>query len=207
MSDEQLDNIELVWHESRLARVEHVMHQIQPSVELFIDQVEEAVEDLAPYVDSVAVQISDNRPDAFKRFLRTCAQDVIVVDSLKQISPKSADQLEIILLARGDTQWPNVFEKRILILSIEQKSLLKLDLDMAFELQEDWIIAPLRKAIDDSLGKAEDNYIRLRDLMLERLTVEKIAERLGQSKSTIFRWRKQFEDRLAVDVPGFKKGS
>ena len=31
-----------------------------------------------------------------------------------------------------------------------------------------------------------------------------IARELKQSKMTIFRWRKLFEERLAVEIPGFK---
>lgn len=186
--------------------VDQLIEEFRPYAERFVDDVTESISELEPHVDSWHVSVNNNRFEAFLLFLRHCTFDAIVVDSLKQISVRTNEQLGILQKAREEPNSLTESGNRVLIITTEQSSLLKLDLDIAFELQEQWILAPLRKAIDDSLGKSEDNYIKLRDLMIERLTVEKIAERLGQSKSTIFRWRKQFEDRLIADVPGFKIG-
>jgi hypothetical protein len=187
--------------------VDQLIEEFRPYAERFVDDVTESISELEPHVDSWHVSVNDNRLEAFRDFLRYCTFDAIVVDSLKQISVRTNEQLGILQKAREEPNSLTATGQRVLIITTEQSSLLKLDLDMAFVLQDQWIVAPLRKALDDSSGKAEDNYIKLRDLMLERLTVEKIAERLGQSKSTIFRWRKQYEERLSMDVPGFKKGS
>jgi hypothetical protein len=138
--------------------------------------------------------------------LEQCEADAVLLPSFNMLSDRLVDQRDYILAGRNELNTSSNRNKRILVVSLEQSSLLKLDLDVAFELQEQLVLAPLNKAIEESTGKTDENYIKLRDLMLEKLTVEKIAERLGQSKSTIFRWRKMFEDRLAQDIPGFKIG-
>lgn len=207
LNEDCLTSINFDQSASRFRMVDQLIEEFRPYAERFVDDVTESISELEPHVDSWHVSVNDNRLEAFRDFLRYCTFDAIVVDSLKQISVRTNEQLGILQKAREEPNSLTATGQRVLIITTEQSSLLKLDLDMAFVLQDQWIVAPLSKALDDSSGKAEDNYIKLRDLMLERLTVEKIAERLGQSKSTIFRWRKQYEERLSMDVPGFKKGS
>lgn len=206
ITQEQLERTEVVMHENRMHTVESVMSQLQPYVETFIDDIESYTTAMTPFVDTITVHVSEVKVGDFYRFMHRCDADAILVPSFNMLSPRLLDHQELILDARGELTVTPTREKRILLVSLEQTSLLKLDLDLAFELQDQWVLAPLRKAVEESHGKSDANYIRLRDLMLEKLTVEKIAERLGQSKSTIFRWRKQYEDRLAVDIPGFKIG-
>jgi ribonuclease Y len=80
----------------------------------------------------------------------------------------------------------------------------KLSFEMAFEMQEQLTLMPMRVSMAGHRSRAEDNYEKLRDLMIEGATVDAIARELQQSKMTIFRWRKLFEERLAVEIPGFK---
>jgi hypothetical protein len=206
ITQEQLERTEIVMHENRMRTVESVMSQLQPYVETFIDDIESYTAAMTPFVDSITVHVSEVKVGDFYRFMHRCDADAILVPSFNMLSPRLLDHQELILDARGELTVTPTREKRILLVSLEQTSLLKLDLELAFELQEQWVLAPLRKAVEESHAKYDVNYMKLRDLMLEKLTVEKIAERLGQSKSTIFRWRKQYEDRLAVDIPGFKIG-
>lgn len=206
IGQEQLNRTEIVFHESRSMTVDSIIENLRPHVENFVEDVEIAVEDLEIHVRSISVMINENPARAFREFLRSCVHEVILVRTFRELSPRLSEQLELILEARGDADSNYLNGRRILVTSLEQSSLIKLDLDVALDLQEQWIIGPMRKALDESTSRTDDNYIKLRDLMLEKLTVEKIAERLGQSKSTIFRWRKLFEDRLAVDIPGFKIG-
>lgn len=203
---EQMNRTEIVFHESRIQTVDSIMEDLRPYVQNFVESLEFAFEDLEPHVESISVVINENRASAFRAFLRSCVHDVVLVNSFRELSPRLSEQLELILEARGEAGSIRLNERRILVTSLEQSSLIKLDLDVALELQEQWIIGPMRKALEENTSRADENYIKLRDLMLEKLTVEKIAERLGQSKSTIFRWRKQFEERLAQDIPGFKIG-
>lgn len=206
IGQEQMNQTEIEFHESRFQTVDSILEKLRPHVEHFVEDLEIAIEDLKPHVDSVAVKIDALPATAFLAFLRGCVHEVILVRSFRELSPRLSEQLELILEARGHSGTSNKTGRRIVVVSLEQSSLIKLDLDVALELQEQWIIEPMRKALEESTSRADENYIKLRDLMLEKLTVEKIAERLGQSKSTIFRWRKQFEERLAQDIPGFKIG-
>ncbi len=206
---DQLQHIELVMNDNRAQTVDSVLTQLHSYVETFVDDIESESAELSKFVDCVNVRVGTNRPGEFLDLINQSTFDAILVPSFDTLSPLVTQQYELISHARGDL-FPSEIQgfdsRKILVVSLEQTSLLKLDLDLAFELQEQWILAPMRKTIDEVHTKSDDNYSKLRDLMLEKLTVEKIAERLGQSKSTIFRWRKQFEDRLAVDIPGFKIG-
>jgi hypothetical protein len=206
LSQEQIASTKIEMHEKRMHTVESIMSQLQPCVEMFVDDLETVTEELRPFVDSLTVRISEQRYNEFREYMYQVDSDAILVPSFHMLSSRVQDQYELILGARGELPLPPIRGNRILLVSLEQTSLLKLDIDLAFELQEQWVLAPMRKILEENRIKSDDNYTKLRDLMLEKLTVEKIAERLGQSKSTIFRWRKQFEDRLAVDIPGFKIG-
>ena len=206
LSPEHLNTIEIEALESRAETVDAVLRKLQPYVETIVDKAESMAALLRPFVDKVTVRIHEYTGRDFYQFLEQCDADAVLLPSFNMLSDRLVAQRDFILAGRNELNRPSNRTKRILVISLEQSSLLKLDLDVAFELQEQLVLAPLNKAIEESNGKTDENYIKLRDLMLEKLTVEKIAERLGQSKSTIFRWRKMFEDRLAVDIPGFKIG-
>jgi hypothetical protein len=206
ISPECLQHMEVAMLDSREQTVDSILGKLQPHIEKLVDEAESIAGKLRPFVDTISVRIHENSGLDFYQFLHRCNADAILVPSFNMLSPRLLDQRDFILDGRGELTQPPWRDKRILLVSLEQSSLLKLDLDMAFELQEQLVLAPIVKAIEESNGKTDENYVKLRDLMLQKLTVEKIAERLGQSKSTIFRWRKMFEDRLAVDIPGFKIG-
>lgn len=154
---------------------------------------------LEPYSPNPTIRVERNRTMAFTEFISGKGSDFcVLVPSFDAIGSNASNQLHSLLMAR---------KKRILVATVNHTSLLKLDFDVAFELQDQLIISPMKQNVDVQASKAENNYIKLRDLMRNKATVDTIAKELGQSRMTIFRWRKQFADRLAVDVPGFIKGS
>ena len=168
------------------------------NVDSFFADVENDKIALMPYSPKPTIRVERNRTLAFKEFISgTGSEFCVLVPSFDAIGSNVSNQLHSLLFAR---------DKRILVLTVNHTSLLKLDFDVAFELQDQLIISTMKQNVDLQASKAEINYIQLRDLMRKQATVDTIAKELGQSRMTIFRWRKQFRDRLAVDVPGFKIG-
>jgi hypothetical protein len=169
------------------------------NIDSFLTDVENDKNALKPYSPDPIIRVERNRTLAFKEFISGMGSDFcVLVPSFDAIGSNVSNQLHSLLFAR---------DKRILVATVNHTSLLKLDFDVAFELQDQLIISPMKQSVDLQASKAETNYIQLRDLMRKKATVDTIAKELGQSRMTIFRWRKQFEDRLTADVPGFKKGS
>ena len=169
------------------------------NIDSFLTDVENDKNALKPYSPDPIIRVERNRTLAFMEFISGMGSDFcVLVPSFDAIGSNVSNQLHSLLFAR---------DKRILVATVNHTSLLKLDFDVAFELQDQLIISPMKQSVDLQASKAETNYIQLRDLMRKKATVDTIAKELGQSRMTILRWRKQFEDRLTVDVPGFKKGS
>jgi len=169
------------------------------NIDSFLTDVENDKSALKPYSPDPTIRVVSNRTLAFKEFISGIGSELcVLVPSFEAIGSNVNNQLHSLLFAR---------DKRILVATVNHTSLLKLDFDVAFELQDQLIVSPMKQSVDLQASKAESNYIKLRDLMRKKATVDTIAKELGQSRMTIFRWRKQFEDRLTVDVPGFKKGS
>lgn len=168
------------------------------SIDLFLTDVEGDINALMPYCTNPTVRIDRNRTVAFKEFISGMGTDFcVLVPSFDAIGANANNQLHSLEMAR---------DKRILVATVNHTTLLKLDFDVAFELHDQLIISPMKQNVELQASNAESNYIKLRDLMRKKATVETIAKELGQSRMTIFRWRKQFEDRLIADVPGFKIG-
>jgi hypothetical protein len=169
------------------------------NIDSFLADVAKDKNALKPYSPNPTIRVVRNRTAAFQEFISCMESDLcVLVPSFDAIGSNVNNQLHSLLLAR---------DKRILVATVNHTSLLKLDFEVAFELQDQLIISPMQQNVDLHASKAESNYIQLRDLMRKQATVDTIAKELGQSRMTIFRWRKQFADRLAVDVPGYKKGS
>ena len=169
------------------------------NIDSFLTDVENDKSALKPYSPDPTIRVVSNRTLAFKEFISGIESELcVLVPSFEAIGSNVNNQLHSLLFAR---------DKRILVATVNHTSLIKLDFDVAFELQDQLIISPMKQSVDLQASKAESNYIKLRDLMRKKATVDTIAKELGQSRMTIFRWRKQFEDRLSVDVPGFKRGS
>jgi hypothetical protein len=173
-----------------------ILEQIRPYIDTFSTDMHEAVEGLSEHVDHVVVTINDSRATAWQEFIeKVPSQTAVMVKTFNNLAPVDRIQLHLIEEARS---------RGILVISKEQSALVKLDPTLAFELQQQWIIDPLKKSIGEQQGEREINYQKLLSLMRKNMTVERIAAEFGQSKSTIFRWRKQYEDRLKLDLPGFE---
>ena len=169
------------------------------NIDSFLADVETDKNALKPYSPDPTIRVVRNRTAAFKEFISGIGSEFcVLVPSFDAIGSNASNQLHSLLFAR---------DKRILVATVNHTSLLKLDFDVAFELQDQLIISPMKQSVDLQASNAESNYIKLRDLMRKKATVDTIAKELGQSRMTIFRWRKQFEDRLTTDVPGFKIGN
>lgn len=169
------------------------------NIDSFLADVETDKNALKPYSPDPTIRVVRNRTAAFKEFISGIGSEFcVLVPSFEAIGSNASNQLHSLLFAR---------DKRILVATVNHTSLLKLDFDVAFELQDQLIISPMKQSVDLQASNAESNYIKLRDLMRKKATVDTIAKELGQSRMTIFRWRKQFEDRLTTDVPGFKIGN
>ena len=169
------------------------------SIDSFLAGVENENAALMAYCSRPAIRVNRNRTMAFKEFISGIGTNFcVLVPSFEAIGSNASNQLHSLLMARN---------KRILVATVNHTSLLKLDFDVAFELQDQLIISPMKQNVELQASNAESNYIKLRDLMRKKATVDTIAKEFGQSRMTIFRWRKQFEDRLIADVPGFKIGS
>ena len=173
-----------------------ILEQLRPYIDTFSNDTHQAIEDLSDYVDQVVVKVNASRATAWKEFIDEIPPlTAVMVKTFNEWAPADRIQLHLIEEARS---------REILVISKEQSALAKLDPTLAFELQQQWIIDPLKKSIGEQQGEREINYQKLLGLMRKNMTVERIAAELGQSKSTIFRWRKQYEDRLKLDLPGFE---
>ena len=173
-----------------------ILEQLRPYVNMFSHDIHQAMEDLSEHVDTVVVKVNDSRATAWKEFIDEIPPlTVVMVKTFYEWAPADIIQLHLIEEARS---------REIIVISKEQSAIAKLDPALAFELQQQWIIDPLKKSIGDRQGDREVNYQKLLNLMRQNMTVERIAAELGQSKSTIFRWRKQYEERLKLDLPGFE---
>ena len=168
------------------------------NIDEFLQSVSEERAGLESYVQTSIVCVDPNRMAAFQRVLdSTPPNTCILVESFVSIGLDAASQLRQLEYARN---------LQIIVISIFQTSILKLNPELAFETQEQLVVMPLRDSVAAHRSKAEAQYDKMKDLMLAEKTVDVIARELGQSKMTIFRWRKLFEERLSIDVPGFKIG-
>jgi hypothetical protein len=191
-----LERVKVKLMPSQMQTTDAILEQLRPYIDTFSRDMHETVDGLSEYVEHVAVKINDSRATAWKEFIdEVLPQTAVMVDTFNNIAPVEQIQLHLIEEARS---------REILVISKEQSAIAKLDPALAFELQQQWIIDPLKKSIGEQQGEREINYQKLLGLMRKNMTVERIAAELGQSKSTIFRWRKQYEERLKLDLPGFE---
>lgn len=193
---EALERLTVELMPSAMQTTDAILEQLRPYIDTFSNDIHQAIEDLSDYVDQVVVKVNASRATAWKEFIDEIPPlTVVMVKTFYEWAPADIIQLHLIEEARS---------REILVISKEQSAIAKLDPTLAFELQQQWIIDPLKKSIGDRQGDREINYQKLLGLMRKNMTVERIAAELGQSKSTIFRWRKQYEERLKLDLPGFE---
>ena len=183
-------------YQSRSQMTEMLLSIATKNIHEFLGGIEEEKSKIERYVADTEIFVDSNRVAAFKTCLnKLSAETGVLVSDFRTIAQDPYSQLALLEEAR---------RKGIIVVSLNQTSILKLSFEMAFEMQEQLTLMPMRVSMAGHRSRAEDNYEKLRDLMIEGATVDAIARELQQSKMTIFRWRKLFEERLAVEIPGFK---
>lgn len=147
---------------------------------------------LEPYVDRVVHIACPVQHRSWSDFVRTILPgDKAVVIGYHVLAAKPHRQVELLREAQ---------EQRILVISLKETALLQLDIDVALELHRQWVLDPLASTVQEDTNTT---YLRLKELMLEGYTGDKIAAAMGVSRSTVFRLRREFHDRLVDDVPGY----
>ena len=94
--------------------------------------------------------------------------------------------------------------KTILVVAMEQSALLSLDMEMAFSLQQQWVMKDIETEVSVDRRNPDADYEKLRDLMNEGMSVTQIMEATGWSRSTVFRNRRIHYKDLCRDVPKFR---
>jgi hypothetical protein len=154
------------------------------------------IEALGQYVDKVFIApIGGPRSNGLVAFIENAEPEsrILVTQWHEVLIPAVVQQT--IELAR---------KRRILLVTLEHKALLLLPIDDALALQ-----AQLSKQGSSRrfmlVDVDEEDYDKLRQLMAQGRTVDDIVATTGWSRSTVFRLRKRFEDRLRKDVYGFER--
>lgn len=177
-----------------LSRVEADLNQLR---DIAMANAQSALEDatvLKPHVDRVVViPGTDEYANQVTRFVLSLEHGTrVLVTDLRDVLPKPLHK-PFIREART---------KGILVVPLSQKSLLKVDASIALELQGEVMASSLVNRIAEAAADEHDYQI-LKDLMLEGLSVPQIVKETGLSRSTVFRMRRKYEDRLREDVPNF----
>ena len=150
---------------------------------------------LEPYVDDLVVSVETSRELAWEAFIVGVADgSKVLVETFEQLSPFPAKQLEYIRAAK---------EKGILVLPMDQKELIDLSIDAAYSLLSKYSLSAMET--QHNPRSEEASYERMLTLMKQGKSVVDIIEETKWSRSTLFRLRRQYKDRLAKDLPSFKK--
>jgi len=146
--------------------------------------------------DDVVVFFNRSKEQAWKDFIDGMAPGTkVLVSDYDQISLDPRTKLNHLNTAK---------EKNILVLAVEQSDLLALDLVVAFNLLQAWVIRDIETAMSEDRRNPDADYERLRDLMNKGLSVTQIMEQTGWSRSTVFRNRRIHYKDLCRDVPKFR---
>lgn len=172
-------------------------------VQRFVGDIDECkrrahhyIEVLGPYVDKVYIApVGGPRSNNLSEFIQNAEpQSKVLVTEWHEVLPPALIQ-QTIELAR---------QRKILLVTLEHKALLLLPIDDALALQ-----AQLSKQIPSRrfmlVDVDEEDYDKLMQLMAQGKTVDEIVAFTGWSRSTVFRLRKRFEERLRKDLPGFER--
>ena len=107
------------------------------NIDSFLTDVENDKNALKPYSPDPTIRVERNRTLAFKEFISGMGSDFcVLVPSFDAIGSNVSNQLHSLLFAR---------DKRILVATVNHTSLLKLYFDVAFELQDQLIISPMKQ--------------------------------------------------------------
>ena len=173
-----------------------ILARSRPMWEQHFAELEQDRKLLEPYVDKSVNMVQYSSTKAIQTFLtKIDPGDRVLLTGYDVISEHKHRQVEVLRDAHQQGK---------LLVSLKETALLKLDIDVALELQQQWVIEPLAQSV---AREADATYIKLKELMLEGYTGDKIAELMGMSRSTIFRLRRDFHDRLVDEVPGYGKSA
>lgn len=141
----------------------------------------------------IVIPYSEGYVNAVSRFIlsRDPGTRILVTD-MRKVLPKPIHST-VVESARS---------KGILLIPLAQKALLQVDIHIALELQADLPSPSWSKKPEITTDNEE--YARLKDLMLAQCTVPEIMRDMGLSRSTVFRLRSKYAEQLRKDVPGFQ---
>ena len=181
-STELLERLETNVEAIRMATNERAMSVLDEASSLS-EHVRKVI--VIPYSEDFATRVT--------RFIFSMEPGTrILVTDMRKILPK----------ALHSTTIETARSKGILLIPLAQKALLQVDIHIALELQADlpspsWSTKPMPNTNDEE-------YARLKELMLAQYTVPEIMKETGLSRSTVFRLRSKYAEQLRKDVPGFQ---
>ena len=187
------------WTVIPTARIPDLVRQTEMKASIKIAQTSRLLIDqaavLEPFVDELVVSVETSRELAWEAFIVGVADgSKVLVEKFDQLSPFPAKQLEYIKAAK---------ERGILVLPMDQKELIDLSVDAAYSLLSKYSLTAMETMHNPRSEK--DSYERMLTLMKQGKSVVEIIEETKWSRSTLFRLRRQYKDRLAKDLPSFKK--
>lgn len=147
---------------------------------------------LSPHVEQVFFIACPNQGVAWRNFLSQVKPRKVLVPSWDMISTSPQ-----ILQAKLS----EAVAENILIVSLKESALLKLEIEVALTLFNQWVMIPLVESVASS--NETSNYETLRDLIREGLTGDQICERMNISRSTLFRLKRESNERLAEDIESY----
>lgn len=146
------------------------------------------------HTDKVYISVDSSREIAWERFIATVEPgSKVLIEEFDEISLYPDKQLEYIEAAK---------ERNILVLPIDQKELIDLSIEAAYSLLKKYSLVAM--AAKHKPRSEEASYEKMLTLMKQGKSVVEIIEATGWSRSTLFRLRREFKDRLATDLPTFK---
>ena len=181
---------------NELGELVRATHAIEiGKVDSVAEQLNTQMSALEPFVDEVVASIDSSRELAWEAFIAGVPEgSKVLLESFDQLSPYPAKQLEFIRAAKV---------RGILVLPMDQKELIDLTIDAAFSLLSKYSLTAMESMHDPRNEK--DSYERMLTLMKQGKSVVEIIEETGWSRSTLFRLRREFKEKLATDLPSFKK--
>lgn len=148
----------------------------------------------ATQTDTVYISVDSSREIAWERFISVVKPgSKVLIEKFDEISPFPDQQLEYIEAAKG---------RDILVLPMDQKELIDLSIEAAYSMLTKFSLAEM--ATKHKPRSEAASYEKMLTLMKQGLSVVEIIEATGWSRSTLFRLRRQYKERLATDLPSFK---
>ena len=197
----ELTDLALIWTSRSIEALDGLMDEtvqsVMQNVKDSIGQARSMGDKLREKgADDVVVFFNRSKEQAWKDFIDGMAPGTkVLVSDYDQISLDPRTKLTHLNTAKY---------KNVLVLAVEQSDLLALDLVVAFNLLQAWVIRDIETEMSEDRRNPDADYERLRDLMNKGLSVTQIMEQTGWSRSTVFRNRRIHYKDLCRDVPKFR---